>query len=101
MDIRSFGSRESRARASTGDRARFSCRRRSGFTSISIRAKNRRAISPLKPWGFTYQVEDLVKTLEVEASGGTQIDYKDQDPEIHATFVAECAKRGVEVRLKF
>ena len=24
----------------------------------------------LKPWGFTYQVEDLVKTLEVEAAGG-------------------------------
>jgi hypothetical protein len=55
----------------------------------------------LKPWGFTYQVEDLVKTLEVEAAGGTQIDYKDQDPDIHQTFVQECAKRGVEVRLKF
>jgi hypothetical protein len=55
----------------------------------------------LKPWGFTYQVEDLVKTLEVEAAGGTQIDYKDQDPEIHQTFIQECAKRGVEVRLKF
>ena len=54
----------------------------------------------LKPWGFTYQVEDLVKTLEVEAAGGTQIDYKDQDPEIHQTFVQECAKRGVEARLK-
>ena len=54
----------------------------------------------LKPWGFTYQVEDLVKTLEVESAGGTQIDYKDQDPEIHQTFVQECAKRGVEVRLK-
>ena len=55
----------------------------------------------LKPWGFTYQVEDLVKTLEVEAAGGTQIDYKDQDPEIHQTFIKECAKRGVEVRSKF
>jgi len=55
----------------------------------------------LKPWGFTYQVEDLVKTLEVEAAGGTQIDYQDQDPEIHKTFVQECLKRGVEVRLKF
>jgi hypothetical protein len=55
----------------------------------------------LKPWGFTYQVEDLVKTLEVEAAGGTQIDYKDQDPDIHQTFMQECAKRGVEVRLKF
>lgn len=55
----------------------------------------------LKPWGFTYQVEDLVKTLEVEAAGGTQIDYQDQDPEIHEAFVRECQKRGVEVRLKF
>jgi oxalate decarboxylase/phosphoglucose isomerase-like protein (cupin superfamily) len=55
----------------------------------------------LKPWGFTYQVEDLVKTLEVEAAGGTQIDYKDQDPAIHQTFVSECARRGVEVRLRF
>ena len=55
----------------------------------------------LKPWGFTYQVEDLVKTLEVEAAGGTQIDYRDQDPDIHQTFIQECAKRGVEVRLKF
>jgi len=50
----------------------------------------------LKPWGFTYQVEDLVKTLEVEATGGTQIDYKDQDPEIHEIFVRECAKRGAK-----
>ena len=55
----------------------------------------------LKPWGFTYQVEDLVKTLEVEASGGTQIDYIDQHPDIHATLVQECRKRGVEVRLTF
>jgi hypothetical protein len=55
----------------------------------------------LKPWGFTYHVEDVVKTLEVEAAGGTQIDYKDQDPEIHQTFINECTKRGVEVRLKF
>ena len=55
----------------------------------------------LKPWGFTYQVEDLVKTLEVEAAGGTQIDYKDQDPEIHRAFVQECEKRGIEVCLKF
>jgi hypothetical protein len=39
--------------------------------------------------------------LEVEAAGGTQIDYQDQDPEIHKTFLAECSQRGTEVRLKF
>ncbi len=54
----------------------------------------------LKPWGFTFQVEELPKTLELESAGGTQVDYKDQDPEIHDTFVRECKKRGVEVKLK-
>jgi len=54
----------------------------------------------LKPWGFTYQVEELPKTLEDIKAGGTQIDYKDQDPEIHAIFVAECKRRGTEVRLQ-
>ncbi len=58
----------------------------------------------LKPWGFTYQVEDLVKTLEVEASGGTQIDYQDQDPEIHQTFVKrmrQTRRRSAAKILKF
>jgi len=55
----------------------------------------------LKPWGFTYQVEDLAKTDQDIKSGGTQIDYKDQDPEIHEIFVHECRKRGTEVRLAF
>jgi quercetin dioxygenase-like cupin family protein len=55
----------------------------------------------LKPWGFTYQVEDLSKTDQDIKSGGTQIEYRDQDPEIHATFVAECKKRGTEVRITF
>lgn len=53
----------------------------------------------LKPWGFTYQVEALPKTLEDIKAGGTQIDYKDQDPEIHEIFTAECKKGGTEVRL--
>jgi hypothetical protein len=55
----------------------------------------------LKPWGFTYQVEDLSKTDQDIKSGGTQIEYKDQDPEIHQTFLAECKKRGTEVRISF
>lgn len=54
----------------------------------------------LKPWGFTYQVEDLSKTDQDIKSGGTQIDYKDQDPEIHATFIMECKKRGTEIQIE-
>jgi gentisate 1,2-dioxygenase len=53
----------------------------------------------LKPWGFTYKVEDLSKTDQDIKSGGTQIDYKDQDPEIHATFLSECKKRGTEMKI--
>jgi len=53
----------------------------------------------LKPWGFTYKVEDLSKTDQDIKSGGTQIEYQDQDPEIHAVFVSECRKRGTEVRM--
>jgi hypothetical protein len=55
----------------------------------------------LKPWGFTYQVEDLSKTDQDIKSGGTQIEYKDQDPEIHATFLVECEKRGTEISMTF
>ena len=50
----------------------------------------------LKPWGFTYKVEDLSKTGQDIRSGGTQIEYRDQDPEVHEIFCAECAKRGTE-----
>ena len=53
----------------------------------------------LKPWGFTYKVEDLSKTDQDIRAGGTQIDYKDQDPEVHAIFLSECSKRGTEVRV--
>ncbi|HUF41343.1 MAG TPA: hypothetical protein VMR20_05265 [Verrucomicrobiae bacterium] len=55
----------------------------------------------LKPWGFTYRVEELSKTDQDVQSGGTQIDYKDQDPEIHATFCSECEKRGNPVKMVF
>jgi hypothetical protein len=46
-------------------------------------------------------VEDLSKTDQDIKSGGTQIEHRDQDPEIHVTFVAECKKRGTEVRITF
>ncbi|MBI4334928.1 MAG: cupin domain-containing protein [Chloroflexi bacterium] len=35
------------------------------------------------------------KTAEDVKSGGDQIEYADQDPDIEKTFQAECAKRGV------
>jgi oxalate decarboxylase/phosphoglucose isomerase-like protein (cupin superfamily) len=54
----------------------------------------------LKPWGFTYKVEDLSKTDQDIKSGGTQIEYRDQDPEIHALFVEECRKRGTTVKIQ-
>jgi len=54
----------------------------------------------LKPWGFTYQVKDLSKTDQNIGSGGTQIDYKEQDPEIHAIFLSECKKRGAVARIE-
>jgi quercetin dioxygenase-like cupin family protein len=54
----------------------------------------------LKPWGFTYKVEDLSKTDQDIKSGGTQIEYRDQDPEIHKIFVEECKKRGTTVRMQ-
>jgi hypothetical protein len=44
-------------------------------------------------------VEDLSKTDQDIKSGGTQIDYKDQDPEIHSTFLAECSRRGTEMKI--
>jgi hypothetical protein len=53
----------------------------------------------LKPWGFTYKVEDLSKTDQDIKSGGTQIEYIDQDPEIHPTFLAECKKRGAQPKV--
>jgi len=54
----------------------------------------------LKPWGFTYKVEDLFRTDQDIKSGGTQIDYQDQDSEIHEIFVEECKKRGTLIRMK-
>ena len=51
----------------------------------------------LKPWGLKYLVEERFKTDEDVKSGGDQIEYADQDPEIHRLFVEECRKRGVKV----
>ncbi len=53
----------------------------------------------LKPWGFKYLVDERFRTDEDVKSGGDQIEYEDQDPEIHRLFVEECGKRGVEVRM--
>jgi hypothetical protein len=32
--------------------------------------------------------------------GGNQIEYRDQDPRVHAMFVAELAKRGLVPRME-
>jgi hypothetical protein len=53
----------------------------------------------LKPWGFKYLVDERFKTDEDVKSGGDQIEYGDQDPEIHRLFVEECGKREIEVRM--
>jgi gentisate 1,2-dioxygenase len=53
----------------------------------------------LKPWGFKYLVDERFKTDEDVKSGGDQIEYADQEPEVHRLFVEECRKRGVEVRM--
>jgi hypothetical protein len=53
----------------------------------------------LKPWGFIYKMEDLSKTDQDIKSCGTQIEYKDQDPDVYVTFVKECQKRGIQVRM--
>lgn len=34
-----------------------------------------------------------------QKDGGNQIEYSDQDPQIHAQFILECAKRGVKVQM--
>ena len=62
---------------------------------------NRGPSIPALSWEVATAIYEVRELLEVEAAGGTQIDYKDQDPEIHQTFVDECSKRGSEVRLKF
>ena len=48
----------------------------------------------LKPWGFKYKVEDLKDTGEDVKNGGAQIEYQDQNPEIHQIFLGECKTRG-------
>lgn len=53
----------------------------------------------LKPWGFKFKVEDLKDTGEDVKKGGAQIEYEDQDPEIHRIFAEECRRRGAEDRM--
>jgi quercetin dioxygenase-like cupin family protein len=54
----------------------------------------------LKPWGFKYKVEDMKDSGEDVKKGGAQIEYEDQDPEIHRVFLAECRKRNAEARMR-
>jgi hypothetical protein len=42
---------------------------------------------------------DLPMSTISEREGGWQVDYEDQDPEIHALFERECAKHGATVTL--
>jgi hypothetical protein len=58
------------------------------------------ACSLVKPWGFKYLVDERFKTDEDVKSGGDQIEYADQDPEFHRTFVQECKRRGALVRMR-
>ena len=53
----------------------------------------------LKPWGFKFNVEDLKDTGEDVKKGGAQIEYEDQNPEIHKNFESECERRGGEPRM--
>ncbi|MGE5817271.1 MAG: cupin domain-containing protein [Deltaproteobacteria bacterium] len=53
----------------------------------------------LKPWGFKFKVEDLKDTGEDVKRGGAQIEYEDQEPEIHNIFLRECKSRGAEPRM--
>ena len=39
------------------------------------------------------------KAAFVNMEGGAQIEYEDQDPEIHKIFVRECKTRGAETRM--
>lgn len=53
----------------------------------------------LKPWGFKFKVEDLKDTGEDVKKGGAQIEYEDQDAEIHQVFLNECRTRGAQARM--
>ena len=53
----------------------------------------------LKPWGFKYKVEDLKDTGEDVKNGGAQIEYQDQNPEVHQIFLGECKKSGAVPRM--
>jgi hypothetical protein len=53
----------------------------------------------LKPWGFKFKVEDMKDSGEDVKKGGGQIEYEDQDPQIHRIFLDECRKRNAEPRM--
>lgn len=53
----------------------------------------------LKPWGFKYKVEDLKDTGEDVKNGGAQIEYQDQNPEIHQFFLNKCKESGATPRM--
>jgi mannose-6-phosphate isomerase-like protein (cupin superfamily) len=53
----------------------------------------------LKPWGFKFLVDERFRTDEDVKSGGDQIEYADQDPEIHRLFVEACRLKGAPVRM--
>jgi hypothetical protein len=44
-------------------------------------------------------VDERFKTDEDVKSGGDQIEYADQDPEIHRMFLQECKRRGAPVKM--
>jgi quercetin dioxygenase-like cupin family protein len=58
---------------------------------LAIRANSRKYRR-----GNTYDEKAVEKSVKL---GGDQIEYEDQEPWIHETFVKECRARGVEVRM--
>jgi hypothetical protein len=56
-------------------------------------------LTPYDLWQESEKFPSCAATDQDIKSGGTQIEYQDQDPEIHAVFLSECRKRGTEVRM--
>jgi mannose-6-phosphate isomerase-like protein (cupin superfamily) len=59
-------------------------------------SKSRRYATTRWPEGTTYSIGGDVS----EKQGGRQVEYEDEDPEIHRIFEEELAKRGVTCRMK-
>ena len=49
---------------------------------------------------LTYDPNNLPMGQRSVSIGGDQFEYDEQDPYIHKTFIEECAKHGVEVKMK-